>query len=190
MFGLPIEEMLILLGYFGIFFLMISNGVVGLPSSQILYILCGYFIFTGEFEWIPVIFIGALGNTIGNIILYEIVRRKGFGVIKKYHLCRSEILSKMQLSFRKRGAWFLFFGKLTPALKVFAPIPPALGKMRRDLYTVVVFIVSIIWTLPFLSLGYVFGKSTNVLGSYTLILLVIALVIVFLFYRYVRGQKI
>lgn len=190
MFGIPIEQTIVLLGYLGIFLLMITNGITSLPSSQFLYIICGYFIFTGDFEWGFVILAGATGNTIGNIILYELVRLKGIGVITKYKIFNEDAIWKVERAFQKKGVWFLFFGKLTPALKVFAPIPPALGKMRRDLYIFVVFAASLIWSIPFLAIGYFFGKSANVLGSYTIVLLIVAVIIAFGFYQYVKKQEI
>lgn len=190
MFGIGIEQTITLLGYAGIFLLMIPNGIFGFPSSQILYIICGYFIFTGDLSIAFVVLAGAIGNTIGNIILYEAVRRKGISYVTKYKLFPADTIQKVERAFEKKGVWFLFFGKLTPALKVFAPIPPALGKMRRDLYVGVIFFSSLIWTFPFLAIGYYFGKGSDVFGKYSLALIPLALIILFFFYRYVERQPL
>lgn len=189
MFGIPLEEIIVLLGYLGIFLLMIPNGIIGFPSSQILYIICGYFIYNGELKWLPVVAVGALGNTIGNIILYEIIRRNGIKAITKYQLFSEKPIKRVERAFQKKGGWFLFIGKLTPALKVFAPIAAALGKMRRDRYILVILISSTIWALPFLAIGYYFGKSTQVFGTYAIILLILAGLIALGFWRYVKRQN-
>jgi membrane protein DedA with SNARE-associated domain len=190
MFHLSIESIIALLGYFGIFLLMIPNGIVGFPSSQILYIVCGYFIFTGSLLWVPVIFAGALGNTLGNIFLYEVIRKKGLEYIFKYKIFPKEKIMKVEKAFQRKGAWFLFFGKLLPAIKVFAPIPPAIGKMDRRVYVSVIFISSLLWTLPFLAIGYFFGKSSDVFGKYALFLIPFALIVAYLFYRYIEKQTV
>ena len=90
MFEISVENVIVTLGYIGIFGLMISNGVITLPSSQILYIITGYFIFTGELNFALASLMGALGNTIGNIILYELARKKGL----EYHINNFPKLSR------------------------------------------------------------------------------------------------
>ncbi|MCI0533046.1 hypothetical protein L0Y49_02380, partial [bacterium] len=72
-----IENIIIASGYIGIFALMIANGLLSFPSSQALYIIAGYFVFTEDLSLALVSLFGALGNTVGNIALYEIVRAKG-----------------------------------------------------------------------------------------------------------------
>jgi len=187
---LSIEQIIISLSYFGIFLLMISNGAISFPSSQILYIITGYFIFTENLLLVPVIVAGALGNTIGNIILYELVRSRGLHYITKFRLFPEEVVQKVQTAFQKRGAWFVFVGKLIPALKVFVPIPAGLAKMNRALYTSIIFISSIVWTFPFIAIGYYFGKSSDVFGKYAIILIIIALVVVSILYRYMNSEEV
>ncbi len=195
---LSIEQIIMSLSYFGIFLLMITNGVVSFPSSQVLYIITGYFIFTGDLSLPLVVLVGALGNTIGNIILYEVVRRKGVGyieiiAIKLYQIPKEKFernLAKVQIAFSKKGAWFVFIGKLIPALKVFVPIPAGLAKMNRGVYSSIIFITSTIWTFPFIAIGYYFGKSSDLFGKYAIGLIIIALVVVSLLYRYLNSEEI
>jgi membrane protein DedA with SNARE-associated domain len=195
---ISIEQIITSLSYFGIFLLMISNGVVSFPSSQILYIITGYFIFTGDLGLLPVIIAGAVGNTIGNIVLYELVRAKGVGYIEKittklYQIPKEKFernLAKVQIAFQKKGAWFVFIGKLIPALKVFIPIPAGLAKMNRALYSTTILIASTIWTLPFIAIGYYFGKSSDVFGKYAIALILVALVVLAVFYKYINSEKV
>lgn len=185
-----IEQVIITLGYVGIFGLMISNGILGFPSSQFLYIISGFFIFTGELNLILVSLIGAIGNTIGNIILYEIVRRKGIAFITKFKIFPKREVQKVQAVFSKRGAWFVFIGKLLPAIKVFIPIVAGVGKMNRTYYIPIIFVSSVIWSLIFITIGFYFGKNIEFLGIYTIVLILIALIIVGIFYRYMNSKKI
>ena len=190
MFDIPLESIIVSLGYLGIFLLMIANGFISFPSSQILYIIVGYFISIGTLALVAASLVGALGNTIGNIILYEFSRRKGISYITQYKMFPQREVKKVEIAFQKKGAWFLFIGKLLPAIKVFVPIPAGLGKMNRTLYAVIIFVSSYIWSLIFIAIGYYFGKSSNVFGSYAVILMIVALVVVALFYKYINSEEI
>lgn len=187
---MEVETIIISLGYLGIFLLMISNGISMFPSSQFLYMICGYFISTGTLSWPFVMIVGATGNTIGTVILYELTRAKGIEYVLKFKLFPEREIRKVQAAFHKKGLWFLFIGKLLPAIKVFVPIVAGIGKASRVPYTIIMFITSLIWTVPFLSIGYIFGKSSDVFGVYAVILMFVALVVIALFYRYINSQEV
>jgi len=189
-FVMDTETIITSFSYAGIFTLMISNGFISFPSSQILYIIAGYFVFTGALNLPLVIIVGALGNTVGNIILYEIARRKGLHYLTKFQIFRERDIKKIQAVFQKKGAWFLAAGKLVPALKVFIPIPAGLSKMNRALYVPIILITSTIWTFPFLSIGYYFGKSSNVFGKYAVIMAIIAFIVAAVFYRFMQSDEV
>ncbi|MBI5077851.1 MAG: DedA family protein [Candidatus Yonathbacteria bacterium] len=176
--------------YLAIFSLMIANGAVSFPSSQVLYIIAGYFIAQGNLSLFFVALTGALGNTVGNIILYGLARKHGRAFIARMKIFPMRELSKVETAFRKKGAWFIFIGKLLPAIKVFVPIPAGLGKMHRGLFAGIMFIASFIWSLAFISIGYFFGKSSDIFGRYAIILIIIAVVVILLFYRYINSPAI
>lgn len=185
-----IEAIIAGFSYAGIFGLMIANGFFSFPSSQILYIIVGYFIGTGTLGLLPASLLGALGNAIGNIFLYEAVRVHGVRYLKRFQIFREKDIHKVQLVFKKKGLWFLFIGKLLPAIKVFIPIPAAIGKVHRGVFAAIMFASSWIWSLIFIAIGYFFGKNTEVWRSYGVILMAVAVVVVFLFYRYMNSETI
>ncbi len=187
---ITIESIITSASYFGIFVLMIANGAVSFPSSQILYIIAGYFVAQGDLAIIPVAVVGAAGNAIGNVILYELVRKHGRTFVEKMKLFPMRELAKVETAFRKKGAWFIFIGKLLPAIKVFIPIPAGLGKMHRGLFASIMFVASFIWSLGFISIGYFFGKSSSMFGAYAFILVIIAVIVLFLFYRYINSDEV
>ncbi len=176
--------------YFAIFLLMIANGAVSFPSSQILYIVAGYFIARGDLSLFFVALVGALGNTVGNIILYELSRKHGRTFIERMKIFPMRELAKVETAFQKKGAWFIFIGKLLPAIKVFVPIPAGLGKMPRPLFASLMFSASFIWSLAFISIGYFFGKSSDLFGRYAIILVIVAVVVILLFYRYINSEEV
>lgn len=190
MFSFPLETLISSLGYIGIFALMIANGFSTLPSSQALYIITGYFISRGDLTWMPVIVFGAVGNTIGNILLYEATRRHGLKYALKWNMLPEKEIRKLEHVFKKRGAGFLFLGKLIPALKVFVPVAGGLAKTPRPLFTALMLASSIIWAIGFNSLGYFFGKSSDVFGKYALVLVIFAFVILAVIYRKMNSPEV
>ena len=187
---IDIESIITGFSYLGIFGLMIGNGFLSFPSSQILYIIVGYFVGIGTLGLLPASILGALGNTIGNIFMYEAVRAHGIHYVKRFQIFRDKDILKVEHVFKKKGLWFLFIGKLLPAIKVFIPIPAGLGKVHRGTFAAIMFSASWIWSLIFISIGYFFGKSTTVWKSYGIILMLVAAVVMFLFYRYMNSETI
>ncbi len=187
---MDIEAIIVSSSYAGIFGLMIANGFLSFPSSQILYIIVGYFVGTGALALLPASLLGALGNAIGNVLMYEAIRRHGISYVEKFSIFRKEDIKKIEAVFRKRGLWFLFIGKLLPAIKVFIPIPAALGRVDRKVFAAMMFAASWIWALLFISIGYFFGKTAGLWKSYGVILAVIAFGLLFLFYRYMNSKAI
>jgi membrane protein DedA with SNARE-associated domain len=190
MFAVPFESILQALGYLGVFLLMISNGFISFPSSQILYIIAGYFVSMGRLDFWIVSVVGAIGNTIGNIILYEVVRAYGVAYITKWVMFPEREVKKIIIAFRRRGAWFLFVAKMLPAIKVFAPIPAGIAHMRRAFYIPIIFVSSWFWSLIFLAIGYSFGKTEDIFGAYALVLSLVALIVVGAFYKYMNSKEV
>jgi len=178
-----LEAIIVSLGYFGIFAMMAANGFSSFPSSQVLYIFTGYLISAGMLGWIPVIFAGATGNTIGCILLYEATRRKGVAYALKKNFIPEAQIAKFEKVFAGKGIVFLFFGKLVPALKVFVPIAGGMAKTPRALFAALMLVSSAVWGFAFNMIGYTFGKSSDVFGAYAITLAVIAVILVAMIYK-------
>lgn len=191
MFGeAALEQIVVTLGYIGIFGLMTANGVFSFPSSQILYIIGGYFVYTGSLDLSFVVLAGTLGNTLGNYILFRLSAKYGLPYITKLTLLPETEIRKVQVAFEKRGTWFLFAGKLLPAIKVFVPIVAGIAKMRTRTYLPIIFVSSALWSLIFIGIGYFFGKQADFFGKYVIVLFIIALVLVGVFYRYMNSAGV
>jgi len=187
---IPVESIIIGFGYLGIFGLMITNGFLSLPSSQVLYIIVGYFVSTGALNvWLASL-LGAAGNTIGNVLLYEATRSRGLKYVTKWQMIPERELKKVGTALRRRGRWFVFIGKLLPAIKVFVPIAAGLAQMPRVLFTVLMFAASWAWSLIFIAIGYFSGKSEDFFGGYAIVLAIASLVLVVLFYRYINSREV
>ena len=177
--------------YVAIFLLMVANGVTNLPSSQLVYIVCGYLISTTSLLFIPTIIAGALGNTVGNIITYVLVRKYGKPVAQKLLLTDEKTFTKihdaLSVTFSKRGMWYIFIGKITPSVKAFIPVLAGLATTPPKLTAIIFLVASALWAAGITSLGYYFGKNVSV-SSFILISLVVGLTILYFFYKSVSKN--
>lgn len=172
--------------YIAIFILMFTNGALNFPSSQFLYIICGYFISTSSLLFIPTIIAGALGNTIGNIITFLLVKKYERPFAQKLLMVDEKTFTKIHKAlhdtFIHRGMWWIFFGKLIPSVKAFIPIVAGLANTKTKLTCLIFFLASSIWAIGLTSVGYFFGENIS-LASVGSVSLVIGLVVIFFVYK-------
>ncbi len=177
--------------YLAIFILMITNGAANFPSSQFLYVICGYFVSTGSLLFVPAVIAGALGNTIGNVITFLLVKKYDKPFARKLLMVDEAMFTKIHSGlhavFAKRGMWYIFFGKLIPSVKAFIPIVAGLANTRTYLTSVLFFVASTIWAIMITSIGYFFGEHVS-FKSITGVSLLIGSIVVFFVYRAYKKQ--
>ena len=177
--------------YLAIFILMLTNGTVNFPSSQLLYIVCGYFISTGSLLFIPTIIAGTLGNTIGNIITFLLVKKYEHSFARKLLMMDErtflKIHSALHTTFINRGMWYIFFGKLIPSVKAFIPIVAGLANTQTKITSFIFFIASLIWATGITTLGFFFGEHIT-LTSFTTVSLLIGSIIIFIVYKKISKK--
>jgi len=191
-----LEYIILTLSYFGIFILMTSNGIISFPSSQLIYIIAGYFAFKGDLNFTYILVIGAFAQSLGNYILYEISRQKGLKYSLKFIKFLFQLsdpekeIKKFQVVFNKRQKFWLFLGKLINPIKIFISIPAGIIKMNRIIFITIVYISSLIWALIFTSIGFFFGKSYTNFGYIGAVILVIAVIILSYFYKQMNKKEV
>lgn len=179
--------------YIAIFVLMLANGIGNFPSSQLLYIVCGYFVSTGNLLFVPTIIAGALGNTLGNIITFLLVKKYEHTFARKLLMMDettfSKVHSALHTTFSKKGMWYIFLGKLTPSVKAFIPVVAGLADTKTKITSLIFLIASFIWATAITSLGYFFGEQIT-LKSFAAVSLLIGSVIIFIVYRNVSKKLV
>lgn len=179
--------------YLAIFLLMTLNGATNLPSSQLLYVALGYFVGTGTVSFIPTALAGALGNTLGNVITFLLIKKHGVTLAHKLLMVDEQAFAKIHTSlhktFTKKGLWFIFLGKLTPSIKAFIPIVAGLANTGTKITTLIFALSSFLWACMILSIGYFFGKNVS-LTSFTAVSLVVGGTILFFVYKSLKKQNV
>ncbi len=189
------EELLLSGSYVLLFLLLAAVGILGFfPPSKIIYGVSGFLASQGSLSLFLVIFSGALGHTAGNLVQYEIGRKKGIGFMEKilhyYPLFTMKDVKKIQLVFEKKGAWFFLVGKLLDPIKLFISFCVGFSKMNRALFLVLAFIGSIIWAIIFTLLGFYFGKSFEQFGFVGILIVGFAAMFLYFFYKYMNSKEI
>lgn len=177
--------------YLAIFLLMVTNGAVNFPSSQLLYIICGYFVSTGSLLFVPTVLVGALGNTVGNIVTFLLIKKYQHPLARKLLMMDeatfSSVHGALHDTFSRRGMWWIFLGKLTPSVKAFIPIVAGLADTSTKLTSFIFLIASLLWAMGVTSLGYYFGEHIT-LTSFTAVSLIIGLTITYVVYRSIQKR--
>lgn len=190
---MDIHSLITSFSYTAIFILMITNGVTNLPSSQLLYLVCGYFVSTGNLLFIPTIMAGALGNTIGNIITFLLVKKYEHSFARKLLMMDEKTFGKvhgaLHVTFINKGMWYIFFGKLIPSVKAFIPIVAGLANTKTKITSFIFLIASLIWATGITSLGYFFGEQIT-LKSFAIVSFIVGSVVIFIVYKKVSKKLI
>jgi membrane protein DedA with SNARE-associated domain len=177
--------------YTAIFFLMIANGTVNFPSSQVLYLVVGYFVGIGKLSFLPAVISGALGNTVGNAITFLLIRRYGHSLAHKLLMMEETTFKKLHAAlhetFSKKGMWWLFVGKLTPSVKAFIPVVAGLGDTRTDQTLFIFLAASFAWACGVIYLGYTFGEHVS-LSSFLTVSFLVGITVVYLIYRRISKK--
>lgn len=177
--------------YAAIFVLMVANGIVNFPSSQILYLVVGYFVSTGNLVFATAVLAGALGNTIGNFVTYSLIKKYEHPLARKLLMLNEETFKKVHSAlhetFSQRGMWWLFIGKLTPSVKAFIPVLAGLSRTPTLLTTFIFLSASFVWAIAIIYLGYAFGEHVS-LSSFLAVSFLIGAGIFFILYKNISKK--
>lgn len=177
--------------YAAIFLLMVANGVINFPSSQILYLIIGYFVSTGNLIFSGAVIAGALGNTIGNVITYTLIKKYERPLARKMLMMEEGMFDKIHSAlhdtFSRRGIWWLFIGKLTPSVKAFIPVVAGLARTPTAITSLIFLIASFIWATGIIYLGYAFGEQFS-LSSFLGVSFIVGAVIVYILYKKISKK--
>jgi membrane protein DedA with SNARE-associated domain len=143
--------------------------------------------------------IGAVGSTVGAIIIYYIALKIGLPAItrigKRYHLISESDIKKTETWFVRHGELAVFLGRMAPGIRELISIPAGIAEMNIVRFTFFTFIGSCVWSLFLTLIGFFIGDAwIRFYGEYsqifdiagiTLILVIVAIVAL----RYYKGRQ-
>lgn len=188
---MDIHSLILSGSYAAIFIMMIANGMVNFPSSQILYLIVGYFVSTGNLLFASAVIVGAIGNTIGNVAMYSLIKKYERPLARKVLMLNettfNTIHGALMDTFSRRGIWWLFIGKLTPSVKAFIPVFAGLANTPTAITTFIFLVASFIWATAIVYIGYAFGEHVS-LSSFLSVSFIVGIVIIFIIYKNISKK--
>jgi membrane protein DedA with SNARE-associated domain len=142
---------------------------------------------------------GALGSTVGGIIIYFISLKAGRLVIirfgKKYLRISESSIEKAESWFERHGELAVFLGRMAPGVREIISIPAGIAGMNLSKFMVFTFLGSLVWSIALTLIGYFAGQAyeqyseqlSSVL-SFAAIVIVVGIVIV-LGIRYYNSRR-
>jgi membrane protein DedA with SNARE-associated domain len=183
-------------GYLGVFVLMtLESALIPIPS-EVTMPFAGFLVTTGQFSFLGVVVIGALGNLVGSWIGYAI----GYfleetiilTLIKKYGKFILVTVDEYNHSlkwFNKFGDKIAFFSRMLPAVRTFISLPCGLAEMNFWKFSVYTFLGSLIWSALLTYVGVYLGSKWDTIGVYFHRFdLVLAVILVFTVLFYVNHK--
>ncbi len=140
---------------------------------------------------------GALGSTIGAILIYLVGRWGGRPLLErygKYLLISSADLVQADRWFARKGKWSVFICRLLPVARSLVSLPAGITRMHLGLFLAYSFVGSFIWATSLAYGGYLLGEHWEQLRAFirpfdpaigVIILVLLGLYV----YRHLRQAK-
>ncbi len=162
--------------YLGIFVAAFVETIFPPIPSEIIFPLAGFVSFKSNYSYFQIFlmaFSGALGSTIGAVLIYFLSYRFGrVAILKigKYLLVNESKVKKSEDWFEHYGVYAVFLGRLAPGIREIISIPAGIAKMNFTNFFIFTFAGSLVWSTLLVFLGYAFGNSwvslSNVLSDF------------------------
>lgn len=142
---------------------------------------------------------GAVGSTVGAMIIYFIAQKIGLPAItrigRRYHIISESDIKKTEAWFVKHGELAVFLGRMAPGIRELISIPAGIAEMNIIRFILFTFIGSCVWSIFLTLIGFFIGDTwIRFYGNYsqvfdiagiTLILIIVAIVAL----RYYKGRQ-
>lgn len=184
---------------YGAVFVLLGLGIVGLPvPDESLLTLTGFLVYKGEMRIVPACISAFLGTISGITLSYVIGRTGGFPLVHRYgsffHITEGQ-LENVRGWFARSGKWALTLGYFLPGVRHLTALVAGATHVGLPTFAVFAYSGGLIWSIVFVSAGYLAGKDWHRFSAEThwiLSLVVIAIAVLItgyiLFRRLHRGQ--
>ena len=180
-------------GVLAIFVLMAAESA-GIPiSSEIVVPLGGALASQGKLSFLGVVLAASVGNLVGSLIAYLLVRRYGQELIlgpgRRVGLTAGHLRLANRF-FERWGLFAVFLGRLLPIVRTYISFPAGLSRIPVLPFSVATILGAIPWNLALayagLKLGQNYERVSGTLGPFTSPIAILLVLLVLLAYYYGR----
>lgn len=188
-------EVIVKLGYFGIFLgMFLESTLVPIPSEAVM-IPAGMAVAKQQLNFILVVFFGVFGNVLGAVFSYYLALWLGKPILLKvgrFFWIKPQTITKIEIFFLKYGEISVFVGRLLPGFRHFISIPAGIAKMNITKFLFYTTLGSTIWTTILVIFGYYFSLHQEYLLNNFKIIIIFLIIILLLwtFYKYKKSKNV
>jgi membrane protein DedA with SNARE-associated domain len=152
-------------GYPAVFAAALLETIFPPIPSEVIFPLVGYTAYSkglGIGHAIGMAAAGALGSTVGGIIIYFISLKAGKPAVVRFgkHLRITESsIEKAESWFERHGEAAVFLGRMAPGVREIISIPAGIGRMNLPKFIMFTFLGSFIWSIALTLIGYYAGQA-------------------------------
>lgn len=165
------------LGYPGIFFLMVLEGMLLPIPSEVVMLFGGFLVYEGDLPgyfgmpgWLILLIVGSVGNLVGALIAYYIGKLGGKPAIVrygKYVLLDKGAADRITGWFDRYGPPSVFLTRLVPVFRTFVSIPAGIASMNKTKFSSYTLAGMLLWDSLLIYLGLQLGPNWNsILGDF------------------------
>lgn len=185
------------LGYPGVFFLMLVESC-GIPMpSEVIMPFSGFLVADGVMNFWAVVLLGTVGNLVGSLLAYWIGWKGGRPLIEKYG--KYILISKHDLDladhwFTKYGDLTTFIGRILPVVRTYISFPAGISKMNITRFSIYTFLGALPWCIALTYSGVKMGENWEMirakLHNFDMAIFIILILLIALYiYRHIRNTK-
>ncbi|AAT43731.1 DedA family protein [Picrophilus oshimae] len=200
-----VEYIIIKLGYPGVFFLMLLEGMLLPVPSEVVMPFSGYLAYYGMLDpfnryasIIILLIVGTVGNLTGALIAYAIGKYGGDPFIIKYGrylMLNRDTIDRSKIWFEKYGKLSVFTTRFLPVFRTFISIPAGIANMDLGQFSLYTIAGDLVWDSILIYLGILLGSRwETILGffnnlTYIAIIAFIAAIIIVYYYLAIKPRK-
>jgi len=190
-------ETISLLGYFGVFFLMVLESMIFPIPSELVLPFAGFLISRGEMTFLLVVLFSTLGSLVGSLLSYYLGKYGGKKFVLKYgkyFLLNKKHLINTEKWFSKKGELTIFIGRFIPIVRHIISIPAGIGKMNLKKFMIYTLIGAGIWNAFLTYIGFILGNNWERIQEYSDyvsfgVLGILVILMGYFVYRQIKKKK-
>ncbi|SEE81181.1 alkaline phosphatase [Rhizobiales bacterium GAS191] len=186
-------------GLAGILCLSVVEKFIPLFPSYVLLMLLGMTVPDGA-SLAMMIMATSIGSVVGAVGWYGLGRALGSRRVEavvarfgKYVLLGPSLYGKLTNAYRRNHFWVTLIGQIMPTARVYLALPAGVLGLEPRAFLVATSLGTLIWNIPFLSLGYVLrdsGRDPVSFGASVAVILVATELAILLGARFVQRRMV
>ncbi len=154
--------------YVALFFFSFIENVFPPSPSDLVIVVGGSLIGTGELHFIPTLLVTTLGSVVGFMTLFYIGTQLDRKIIQagKIKFISIEALTKVELWFKKWGYWIILANRFLPGTRSVISFFAGLSELEFKKTAILAAVSAFIWNAIIIYLGLIFGNNIETIDKY------------------------